>query len=213
MRVHSKSHHRMAARDTVPNKRGLMLALRRFRRNRDGVAAVEFALIVPLLLLLYLGTMEISSGVSLNKRVARVAATTADLVTQQTEIDRKTLEGIMQIGASILFPYYADTPRITIAGIDVDDDHPDGGQVVWARRMNKDGSFEPGLTADDHTFVPDRLRIDETFVVMVRVDLVYRPLITWVTERDADGNAIGINMTETYWFHPRLVEDIPCVNC
>jgi Flp pilus assembly protein TadG len=198
---------------TAPRRRGLLLAFRRLRRDRRGVAAVEFAMIVPILLLLYLGTMEISSGVSLNKRVARVAVTAADLVTQQSEVDRKTLEGIMEIGASILFPYYADTPRITIAGIDVDEDHPEGGQVVWARRMNKDGSFETGWTAGNFTWVPERLRIDDTFVVMVRVDLVYLPLITWVTDRDADGTPLGIDMSETYWFHPRLVEEIDCTNC
>ena len=196
-----------------PGHRGVFSLWRRYRSDRSGVAAVEFALVVPLLLLLYLGTMEISSGVSLNKRLARVASTTADLVTQQSAVDRDRLEAIMKVGESILFPYTADAPRITIVGIDVDDDHPDGGQIMWSRRMNKDGSFDDGWTAGDYTFVPARLRIDETFLVMVRAEIKYLPLITWVTERNADGSAVGIDMEETYWFHPRLVDQIPCGDC
>lgn len=197
----------------TPRHRGICGLLRRYRDSRDGVAAVEFALIVPLLLLLYLGTMEISSGVSLNKRVSRVASTTADLVTQQSAVDRARLEAIMEVGESILFPYQADTPRITIVGIDVDDDHPQGGQIMWSRRMNKDGSYDDGWTAGGYTWVPNRLRIDETFVVMVQVEIRYLPLITWVTDRNADGSAVGIDMEETYWFHPRLVDQIACSNC
>jgi len=196
-----------------PRHGGVFGLWRRYRADRRGVAAVEFALIVPLLLMLYLGTMEISSGVSLNKRVARVASTTADLVTQQSVVDKDRLEAIMKVGESILFPYQADTPRITIVGIDVDDDHALGGQIVWSRRMNKDGSFDGGWPAGDETWVPDRLRIDETFVVMVQVEIRYLPLITWVTGRNADGSAVGIDMEETYWFHPRLVDHIPCSNC
>lgn len=193
--------------------RGVFGLWRRYRSDHRGVAAVEFALIVPVLLLLYLGTMEISSGVSLNKRVARVASTTADLVTQQDAVDRDRLEAIMKVGESILFPYRADAPRITIVGIDVDDDHPDGGQIVWSRRLNKDGSFDAGWTAGDYTFVPDRLRIDETFLVMVKAEIKYLPLVAWVTGRNPDGSAMGIDMEETYWFHPRLVDQIPCADC
>ena len=51
--------------------------------DRRGVAAVEFALIAPLLLSMYFVTMEVSQGIEANKKVGRVGSIVADLVTQQ----------------------------------------------------------------------------------------------------------------------------------
>ncbi|WP_306117384.1 MULTISPECIES: TadE/TadG family type IV pilus assembly protein [unclassified Roseitalea] len=192
---------------------GLFVPWRRFKRDRRGVAAAEFALIVPLLLALYLGTMEVSNGVSLNKRVARAASTIADLVTQQDITDRAELQAIMDVGASILFPYEADNPEILIVGVDIDDDHPEGGQVVWSRQRNSDGSHEEGWTAGNDVWVPERLRIDETFVVMTRVQVKYLPIVTWVTGRNPDGTRTGLDISERYWLRPRLVDQIDCTNC
>ena len=192
---------------------GIFGLLRRYRRDRKGVAAVEFALIVPLLLLLYLGTMEVSSGVALNKRVARAASTTADLIAQQEDVTRTQLNAIMEVSQSILFPYTADQPRVTVVGIHVDEDYPLGGKVRWSRRMNKDGSFNTPLPFDEDIQIPARLLLDDTFIIMASVEVTYLPLIAWVTDRNPDGSAAGIDMRERYWLHPRLVDEITCADC
>lgn len=193
--------------------RGIMLPWRRFRRDRRGVAAVEFALIVPLLLALYLGTMEVSNGVSLNKRVARAASNVADLVAQQDQVTRAQLHAIMDVGESVLFPYNADNPRITIVGVDVDDDHAQGGKVVWSRRLQKSGNHTRPFARNSDIRVPNRLRVDDSFLIMARVDVTYLPIVTWVTDRGPDGRPTGIRLTETFWLQPRLVERIDCTNC
>src|SRR5690606_8831953 len=56
---------------------------RRFLRDRQAVAAVEFALILPLLLTLYFGTVEAASLYSVDRRVATVASTMADLISRE----------------------------------------------------------------------------------------------------------------------------------
>ena len=91
----------------------------RFSRDKRGIAAIEFALIVPLMLTIYLGTIEISAAVSINKKVSRVSATVADLVTQQTEVNKSQLEDIMAVGEAVLFPYVSDKPDITIIAINL----------------------------------------------------------------------------------------------
>ena len=50
-------------------------------RDRRGLAAVEFALIVPLMLVLFYGTLEFSSGVAVDRKVTLVARTLSDLTT------------------------------------------------------------------------------------------------------------------------------------
>ncbi len=191
--------------------------LGRFRRNRDGIAAVEFALIVPLLLAMYLGTIEISNGITVNKRLARVASTVADLVTQQPQVNKAGLNAILDIGAAIMIPYDADQPVITIVGIDVDDDHPDGGEIIWSRRYNK-GSYDGGLGSGLGTKieVPTRLRIDETFIVKVTAEIEYRPIVTWIIGEKTDSSGAtytALDMEEEYYLRPRLSDVVDCTDC
>jgi Flp pilus assembly protein TadG len=187
----------------------------RFARENRGIAAIEFALVVPLMLTMYLGTMEISAGISINKKVSRVSATVADLVTQQDIVTKSDLESIMEIGESILFPYATDKPDIVVVGIDVDSTYPEGGKVVWSRRYNK-GTFATGAPAGNDIFVPNNLRVDGTFLVRVDTDLDYVPVVSWLI-----GNSVGttkngvgvIEMNERYFLRPRLGDTVVCNNC
>ncbi|MDZ7824644.1 MAG: TadE/TadG family type IV pilus assembly protein [Ahrensia sp.] len=194
---------------------GKLNLFNRFRDNSDGVAAVEFALVVPLLLALYLGTVEISNAITVSKQTARVAGTIADLVTQQSEVKKADLKDIMDIGSSIYFPYSAAKPVIKIYGIDVDDDHPKGGKVVWSRKLSN-GADSAGIPAGTDILVPTKLKIDETFVVKVTVEIEYRPVVTWVIGQKTDGNGdsyTALDMDDTYWLRPRLSDDVKCTDC
>ncbi len=56
--------------------------LRRFKREEEGVAAVEFALILPFLIALYFGSIEASALYTADQRVNAISSTVGDLVTQ-----------------------------------------------------------------------------------------------------------------------------------
>jgi Flp pilus assembly protein TadG len=187
----------------------------RFLRDKRGIAALEFALVVPLMLAMYLGTIEISSAVSINRKISRVASTIADLVTQQDQVDKNKLDNILEIGEAVLFPYDTRKPDIWITAIDVDSSYPEGGKVAWSRRYNK-GTFQTGATVNDDTFVPTDLRIDGTFLVRVDAKIDYVPIVGWVIG-DTIGtvdNGVGVlGMSERYFLRPRLGEDIPCTDC
>ena len=53
--------------------------LRRFGRDRRGASAIEFALIAPLMLGLYIGCVEISDGVAADRKVTLTAGALANL--------------------------------------------------------------------------------------------------------------------------------------
>jgi Flp pilus assembly protein TadG len=187
----------------------------RLWRDERGIAAIEFALVVPLMLVMYLGTLEISAAVAINKKTSRVAATVADLVTQQTAVNTTILDDILKIGESVLFPYTADKPDIWITAINVDSSYPEGGKVAWSRRYNK-GTFQAGAPANDDTFVPTDLRIDGTFLIRVDAGLDYIPVTNWLIGESIGTvkNGVGvIEMSERYYMRPRLGDDITCPNC
>ena len=77
----------------------------RFCSDRRGVAAIEFAFIVPVLLIMYFVTMEASQAIETSKKVSRVGSMVADLITQQQTIVAADIDAIMKIGTSTLQPY------------------------------------------------------------------------------------------------------------
>ena len=60
----------------------IVLTVRRLHREEEAVAAVEFALIVPFLITLYLGSIEAAALFTVDKRVSSISATVGDLVAQ-----------------------------------------------------------------------------------------------------------------------------------
>jgi Flp pilus assembly protein TadG len=75
-------------------------------RNSDGAAAVEFALILPVLIVLYFGTVEAASLYTVDRRVSTVAATVGDLVSRvDGSITTSTLNDYFQAANGIIAPY------------------------------------------------------------------------------------------------------------
>lgn len=188
----------------------------RFCSDRRGVAAVEFALIVPLLLVMYFITMEASQAIETSKKVGRVASMVADLVTQQPTVVRADLEDIMRIGSSTLRPYNRSAPDIIVTAIQVTKDTPPKALVAWSWKM-VNGAYSADAAKDSITTVPATLKVADTFLIRVETNLKYRPIITW----SADGaNRLGlttafnnITMDETYYLRPRRSLTIPCTGC
>jgi len=192
-----------------------MSAAARFLHDKRGIAALEFALVVPLMLAMYLGTIEISSAVAINRKISRVASTVADLVTQQDAVNKDELDSIMEIGEAVLFPYQTRKPDIWITGINVDSSYPKGGKVAWSRRDDK-GNPQSGAPKGDDTFVPPDLRIDDTFLIRVDAKIDYVPVVGWVigdTIGTKEGGVGVLPMSERYFLRPRLGESIPCPDC
>ena len=63
---------------------------RRIARNNSGVAAVEFAMIVPIMFLLFVGSVEFSQAITVDRRVTQVASSTADLWRANGRFSRAT---------------------------------------------------------------------------------------------------------------------------
>ncbi|WP_246591708.1 TadE/TadG family type IV pilus assembly protein [Aminobacter anthyllidis] len=184
--------------------------------DKRGVAAIEFAIIAPLLLSLYFVTMEVSQGIETNKKVSRVGSMVADLVTQQQTIKKSEIDAIMKIGESILQPYNRSVGKIVITAIEITDEATPKVKVVWSRKL-VNGVASVDAPKEAPTTVPAALKIKGTFLIRVKSDLEYKPVITWAAEsKPALGLAAafdGISMSETYYLRPRMSQSIPCSDC
>lgn len=179
----------------------------RLARDRRGVAAVEFAFVFPILLVLYMGSVEITDALAINKRVGKVASSVADLITQSDVTTRAELRSIAEIGEAILYPYRETSPVITMVGIRMDDTPTATARVAWSARYSGGGMSTP-LQVGSVITVPASLRVQDSFVVMTETQLRYKPIVTYVSE----GNGI-INMGETFYLRPRLSAEVECPDC
>lgn len=72
----------------------LLLTVRCYATDNRGIAAVEFGMIVPFLLILFLGSIEYSRATMYARRFNMVTATTSDLVAREYLLDSSDMNGI-----------------------------------------------------------------------------------------------------------------------
>ncbi|MGL4405771.1 MAG: TadE/TadG family type IV pilus assembly protein, partial [Notoacmeibacter sp.] len=163
-----------------------------FGRQEDGAAAVEFALVVPIMLTLYFGTMEISQGVEVNKKAGRASSLVGDLVTQQAVITKAEIVAIAAIAKATMQPYSRAEPTVEVVGIQVTDEALPKAKVVWSQRV-KNGSGASFLTVGDVISIPNELLIRNTFLVRGGLEIPYYPITTYTIDLTVDGKK-GIPM-------------------
>jgi Flp pilus assembly protein TadG len=90
-------------------------------RDQSGIAATEFAVIVPIMLVMFFGTVEFSSGVAVDRKVTLVARTLSDLTSQSpAAVDDSYLKNVFTASIAILAPYSATPTQATLSEIYVD---------------------------------------------------------------------------------------------
>ena len=94
--------------------------LNRFRRDRRGVSAIEFALISPVLILAYFGLAELSGALMAQRRVAHAASAIADLVAQDSTITNSEMTDIFSVAQTIMKPYATTTLKLRVSSITAD---------------------------------------------------------------------------------------------
>lgn len=89
--------------------------LRDFRNRTEGVAAVEFALILPIMALMFIGSVEMSQAVSIDRRTSQVAASTSDLIARiEGGITVGEMLDIAKIGSWLVKPFDQSKLKVTM---------------------------------------------------------------------------------------------------
>jgi Flp pilus assembly protein TadG len=93
------------------------------RQDQRGIAAVEFALILPFMLTLYLGIVELSKGYMASQRMTLVARTLADLTAQQQQLQSggnvtdTIMSNIFAASNAIMAPYSTTKLTMTVSQV------------------------------------------------------------------------------------------------
>ena len=90
---------------------------RRFRGNESGVSAIEFALILPVMVGMFFGIGELTSYMQAHSRMTKVASTVADLVAQDTAITDEEMTNIFNCAEAIMQPFDSQNGWIRVSSV------------------------------------------------------------------------------------------------
>lgn len=155
---------------------GLRTLARRLRRNADGVAAVEFGFIAPVMLLMLIGTIEISRAVSMDRRLGMVTSMVADLVAREKTMTAANLDAIYDIVEHIMSPY--DTSSLKLEVIPVKAASDDAANTkVYADTSNRPGhnGVSPRAKCEAYTLTTGLVDAGAS-VIIVESSYDYEPL-------------------------------------
>ena len=144
----------------------------RFVGKTDGIAAVEFGLLVPLLFVMLIGTVEIGQAVGLDRRVSMATSAVSDLIAQGENPDLEA-PGIMDIVQHMLTPYDASRLSISVVLVHANLSNATDIPVLWSYSHN--GAPAPSRCA--RYTMPTGLLVagDRAYVAEGRYD--YEPLL------------------------------------
>ena len=128
----------------------LAAAWRRATKN-DGAAAVEFALLLPVMITLFFGVVETTMALLCRADVSVMASTAGDLISQEKAATNTDLANIYSAAGTILYPYYnpavtgsaKPTIRITSVIYDTVTHSTTAGKVDWTCTQSGSGTLSP----------------------------------------------------------------------
>jgi Flp pilus assembly protein TadG len=100
--------------------RGLVARVVKLVRDRSGVSAVEFALLLPLMLTLYVGGTELSQGTAISRKVTLTSRTVTDLVSRVTTTSTSDLQNSLNAAVAAIAPYTPGQMSVTVSQIAID---------------------------------------------------------------------------------------------
>ena len=168
--------------------------------DRSAVAAIEFALIVPIMLVMFFGTVEMSSGVAVDRKVTLVARTLSDLTSQATSVADTDMTNFFTASGAILTPYSPTPTHAKLSELYVDPSTLQA-RVQWSKSATLDSSgnvtLAAGRAVSSIVAIPSQLAVGGTYLIFSEVSYLYTPTVGYVM-----GHA-GVNLSDVAYTRPR----------
>jgi Flp pilus assembly protein TadG len=166
----------------------------RLARDERGVSAVEFAMLLPVMLGLYLGAVEISQGISADRKVTLTARTISDLVSQVASMSNSDMTNSVNAAAGVMAPFPVGTLTVTVSSVTIDGDGK--ATVAWSDTLN--GSKRAvGSTVT----LPAALKVPNSSLIWSEVQFSYTPTIGYVVSGT-------LTLKDQIYMRPRLSEKV-----
>ena len=181
---------------STASRKGILLTIRRFVRERRAVSAVEFALLVPIMVTLFLGGTEITQGITIKRKTTIATRTIGDLVAQDTSITNGEMATILAATSSVLAPFSAANLKMVISSVAIDANNiatvvwSDAGSGATARVVGTPVTLPTGLNA-----------FPNTTLIWAEAEYTYTPTIGYTITG-------SLALKDKVYLRPRLVAKV-----
>jgi Flp pilus assembly protein TadG len=175
-------------------------------RDRSGIAATEFAVIVPIMLVMFFGTVEFSSGVAVDRKVTLVARTASDLTSQSTTVADSDMTNFFTASYAILLPY-SSAPSFPAAHITISELYVDPATLAARVQWSRSGTITPGnpptvvlgtgRTVASVVAIPSALAVAGTYLIFSETSQLYTPAVGYVMGKP------GVTLSDFAYTRPR----------
>jgi Flp pilus assembly protein TadG len=165
------------------------------------LAAIEFAIIVPIMLVMFFGTVELSSGVAVDAKVTLMARTLSDITSRSISVVDADLTNFFTASIAISQPYSPTPVKAQVSEIYVDSNSV--AKVKWSKAATiGSGATQATLavstrSAGDLITLPSQLVVPQTYVIFSEVSYRYTPAIGYVMAPS------GVNLSDVSYTRPR----------
>ncbi len=163
--------------------------------DRRGVAAVEFALVVPVVIVVYLAGFEVMQASTVYRKLTDTTVQIANVTAQYTTMSSTDVSNVMGASAQIMTPY--PTTNLSIVLSEVTTDNSGVGKVTWSQQYQG-----TALATASTVTMPSGYQTPNTSYILVQTTYSYQPVI---------GGAFvsPISMTNQIFMLPRSSSSIP----
>ncbi len=169
---------------------------RKYKKAKDGVAAIEFALIAPVMLIMYLGMAEVTMLISADRVVSHTASVVGDLVTQEESINATQMEDIFNAAIAVMGQDSVATSRISMDVTSLEVDTSGNVQTVGYAKLGN-GFSAPFTYGNSNSTLLNQT----SGLVITRIKFEYiSPSGMFVKSPE---------LTETFMLKPRKSQAIP----
>src|SRR5580698_510641 len=197
----------------------LLSRTRNFPSAADGVAATEFAIIVPFMLLLLVGGVELGDGMAINVKVSATAHSVADMVTQNTSLSTASMQNILTGATAVIAPYPVSSNQLSVTVSEVSSDASGNLTLQWSKSYNG-SSFGAGRTSMAANGIYAALsrpaslngtvgntnnannQNDQVSFIVSEVSYAYTPNLGYTISGT-------VNLADSYWLFPRCSTNSP----
>ncbi len=164
------------------------------RRDQKGMGAVEFALVLPVMLTVYLGAVETSQGVAIQRKVTLTARTVADLASRVTTINNAEMDNMLTAASAVIAPYAVGELKLTISAVSIDANGV--AKVAWS-----DSLHGTKRAIGSTVTLPAALNVPDSQLIWSEVNYHYVPSIGYVLTG-------ALNLFDQIYMRPRLSETV-----